>query len=193
MKNNKTKRIITIIVLVLIALALVLFFMLKKNNTINRVKEKNAQAEYTTQIGNQTFDISNLIETNPVPKISAGMIPVKWDEEYLCWRITTKEDTNWYNYVSGKPAFIMLNDGTYKSEIYYNMPSEKILAQNNIGLKLDEEELGSIYMWVPRFAYDEKNIVYIKDDYIVGRKLHITRNVFRRSKWTKTNAIRCLA
>ena len=97
-----------------------------------------AEAQYTTQIGSDIFDITNAVEQSPMPILSAGMIPVKWDGEY--WKITTKDDEHWYDYLKGKPAYIMLNDGVYQSELIQDMAGKK-LAEENIGDQIPENDL----------------------------------------------------
>lgn len=159
--QKKTKKIIISSILLLTILLIVL--LQQKSSKISQVQEQTAKATVYTRIGEQEFDITNLIEQNPIPTVSAGMIPVKWDGEY--WKITTKEDTEWYDYTNGKPAYMMLNDGVYQSEEYYNMPTSKKLAKDNIGTQISNEDLGSIYMWIPKFAYNESGeIIYIKQE-----------------------------
>ena len=156
--QKKNKRIIMITILILILLA-ILILVLNTNNQLPETLNEQAQAQYTTAIGQQSFDITNAVTENPnPPTISAGMIPIKWDGEY--WVITTQEDMEWYDYSKGKPAYIMLNDGTYQSELIRDMTNKKLAKS---GTQIKEEELGSIYMWIPRFAYNNQGeIIHIK-------------------------------
>ena len=82
------------------------------------------------------------------PKLSKGMIPIKWNGSN--WEVCSKDDSSWYAYDNTKQwANIMLSDGTYKDH------------QVKEGQIIQENELGSMYVWIPRYAYQiqaEKNI-----------------------------------
>ena len=82
------------------------------------------------------------------PKVTRGMIPIKYNG--TDWVVCSKNDPEWYSYDNTKKwANIMLSDGTYK----YDTVQE--------GQVIKENELGSMYVWVPRYAYriaGEKNI-----------------------------------
>ena len=66
-------------------------------------------------------------------------------------------------YIDGLKKAYYENDGMKIWDAF-----EKVykLAEENIGVQIspdDTDTLGSIYMWVPRFAYNEaREIVYIK-------------------------------
>ena len=102
-----------------------------------------------------------ITNTPNAPTLSAGMIPVKMMGDNL---IICKNDSLWYNYGEGNPAYIMLNDGVYQSEPTVDMTGKK-LASENIGQVVSKEEQGSIYMWIPRYAIntETEEIKYIKD------------------------------
>ncbi len=165
-KNHKLSKTIILATIAIILLLLLIFSEDKNKNKINLL-ENTAQAQYTTAIGNQTYDITNAVaDTANPPTLSAGMIPIKWDGTY--WTITSVDDTTWYNYENGQPAYIMLNDGTYQSELIADMAGKK-LAKDGVGAQIQEAELGSIYMWLPRYAYNsEGEIIYIKQGYDVA-------------------------
>lgn len=82
------------------------------------------------------------------PKISKGMIPVKFDITKTEngnngeWVICSATDPEWYSYTEKdkKWANIMLCDGKYNE----NAPA---------GTVVKEEELGSMFVWIPRYAY----------------------------------------
>ena len=82
------------------------------------------------------------------PKIAKGMIPIKYNG--ADWVVCSKDDPEWYNYNSTKKwANIMLSDGTYKE------------GKVQEGQIVKENELGSMYVWIPRYAYriaGDKNI-----------------------------------
>ena len=82
------------------------------------------------------------------PKIAKGMIPIKYNG--TDWVVCSKDDPEWYNYDSTKKwANIMLSDGTYKE------------GKVQEGQIVKENELGSMYVWIPRYAYriaGDKNI-----------------------------------
>lgn len=151
---------VAIILLIIIALD-----GIKNINKIGKTEEQQ-KVQYTTKIGNAEYSIDNSVTNVPnTPVLSAGMIPIKREEDN--WVITKQSDNNWYNYQNGKPAYIMLNDGVYQSELTVDMANKK-LASENIGQVVKEEELGSIYMWCPRFIYnDQGEIIYIKQEYAV--------------------------
>ena len=71
------------------------------------------------------------------PKLSDGMIPVKWNGTK--WVKTTKEDNEWYNYANKEWANIVLGDATFITS-----GSEEIL---------DESKAYSMLVWIPRYAY----------------------------------------
>ncbi len=155
-KKSNAKQIILFIIIVILFLLIIFAEDIIKLTDKNRVNlAKNSENEITTN-----ERISN--EPN-VPQLSAGMIPVKWDGRN--WRITTQEDKEWYNYENGKPAYVMLNDGKYQSELIRDM-TNKELAENNVGVGVPDDPniCGSIYLWIPRFAVnnDTNNIKYIK-------------------------------
>ena len=74
------------------------------------------------------------------PQISEGMIPVKYNGTN--WVICDEDDEEWYDYENKKWANIMLSDGTYKQGI--NAEVETIVQ---------DTELGSMFVWIPRYAY----------------------------------------
>ena len=82
------------------------------------------------------------------PKVTTGMIPVKHNG--TDWVVCSKEDPEWYSYDNTKKwANIMLSDGKYKE------------GKVQEGQIVKENELGSMYVWIPRYAYriaGEKNI-----------------------------------
>ena len=143
--KNKMLKIIIISLVVFIILLLILF-----SEDIIKLQNKNSIA----LLENSSFET---ITNNPnIPKISAGMIPVKWDGSY--WVITTPNDTEWYDYKNGKFAHVMLNDGYYQSELIQDM-TNKELAKDNIGCQVSDGKRGSIFTWIPRYAYKESGEV----------------------------------
>ena len=79
------------------------------------------------------------------PKLAEGMIPVKWNTSRNVWVVCDENDPTWYNYDSKEWANVMLSDGTYK----YGKVQE--------GQEVKDEELGSMYVWIPRYAYTITN------------------------------------
>ncbi len=156
-KQNKPIKQIILFVLVLILFLLITFaediIKLINKNQINLAE--NSEREITT---------NEIISNEPnIPQLSAGMIPVKWDGKQ--WKITTQDDKYWYDYSKGIPAYVMLNDGKYQSELIRDMTGKE-LAENNIGVGIpdDPQIRGSIYMWIPRFEANNNtsDIKYIK-------------------------------
>ena len=91
--------------------------------------------------GNVTFWDEGITVAN-APKLSAGMIPVKYDTSKGNWVICSETDPEWYSYTTTdkKWANVMLCDGTYDT----NTP---------VGTEVAEEDLGSMFVWIPRYAY----------------------------------------
>lgn len=119
-----------------------------------QAKEKNDQASYDEQFalqsvidefGNWEENTDNFNSDKGVnsPKITKGMIPVKWNGSN--WVVCSTSDSDWYTYGNTAEtklwANIMLSDGTYKAGIVQE------------GTVVAEEDLGSMYVWIPRYAY----------------------------------------
>ncbi len=76
------------------------------------------------------------------PKLVKGMIPVKYNVESGNWVICSEDDPEWYSYTTEdkKWANVMLCDGTYDEN-------------TAIGTEVAEKDLGSMFVWIPRYAY----------------------------------------
>ena len=166
-KQSKSKKYLFIFVIILILAAIILLLTRKsENNKINNINQI-ALGLYTTNMG----DVTNQIASTPnKPQLSAGMIPIKYENGN--WIITTEDDPNWYNYEDGKMATIMLNNGKYQSEQAVNM-QDKLIAQS--GTLLNENEMGTTFVWIPRFAYNE--ILYLKATSSIAGE-YITSDLF---------------
>ena len=76
------------------------------------------------------------------PQLTEGMIPVKYNKESKKWVICEKTDKDWYSYTETdkKWANVMLCDGKYNES-------------TPVGTEVEEKDLGSMFVWVPRYAY----------------------------------------
>ena len=72
------------------------------------------------------------------PVLSEGMIPIKYENN--SWVICSENDPSWYNYEQKLWANVMLSDGKYKDK-------------NLVGTSVADGDLGSMFVWIPRFAY----------------------------------------
>ena len=164
---NKTKRnargitliALVITIIVLLILAGVTIAALSGDNGIltkaKEAKEKTEQAQKDEERNLQEItDTMNGVEgynrnkKANSPKVITGMIPIKWKNN--TWVVCSQDDAEWYNYNDKKEwANVMLSDGTYKADTV------------SIGQTVAERDLGSMYVWIPRYAYKiagEKNI-----------------------------------
>ncbi len=171
MKNKESmqkiykRRRIAFVTILAIALLCLIISLLNKNG-LNKI----AQGENTLMVGSQNvIDVSQITSNEPnVPVVGAGMIPIKWNPSINMWQITTTSDKEWYNYANGNYANVMLSDGYYKSELQVGITKDQ-LAENNVGIGIsnDSEQLGTIYTWIPRFAYLENDIKFLKNNSIL--------------------------
>ena len=162
-KKGITLIALVITIIVLLILAGVSIAMLTGDNGIitqaKLAKEKTEEAKIreeqqidsllnriTSEVpSKEGYNVSKNVNS---PKVTQGMIPVKHNG--TDWVVCSKEDSEWYSYDNTKKwANIMLSDGKYK---------EGKVVEGQI---VKEEELGSMYVWIPRYAYrivGEKNI-----------------------------------
>lgn len=114
--------------------------------------EETAKKEVISEDETSVYNVWNIgLEEGEAnvnaPKLSEGMIPIKWDGQD--WIICTVDDEQWYEYSlenESKWANVMLSDGTYK------------YGENAVvGTKVEEYELGSMFVWIPRYGYSIAN------------------------------------
>ena len=130
-KNHKLLKTI-----ILTTIAIILLLLLIFSEDIMKLQNKNKLNVA------QTEDNASLTTEPNIQKLSAGMIPVKWDGSN--WIITDQTDNDWYNYEEGKPAYIMLNDGYYKSELERGITEDQ-LASNNVGVGVPDDPNSEIH------------------------------------------------
>ena len=105
------------------------------------VVEYNGYKFLVEENGNVIFWEGGETKAN-APKLAKGMIPIKYDEGTENWVICGEDDEEWYSYTEEdkKWANVMLCDGTYDES-------------TAIGTEVAEEDLGSMFVWIPRYAY----------------------------------------
>ena len=179
LKSNKAITLVALIITIIILLILAgvsLSMVLGDNGLINKAQSSvdkyqesaNNEQALLNSIENYIGSYDEFIgwnETKQVnsPKVAEGMIPIKWNGSN--WVITTSDDEEWYDYidtsVSGKTntskwANVMLSDGKYSSVT--PTPSGKIVATK--GTVVAYADLGSMFVWIPRYAYNIKSGVH---------------------------------
>ena len=125
-----------------------------KEATEKAQKEEQAQlADLNSYIENNGESIYNTTTGANNPVLTSGMIPIKYDTEKGKWVICSNTSTEWYDYSEDKKqwANVMLSDGKYYAEGADVDTTNKELA--TAGTEVNEDELGSMFVWIPRFAY----------------------------------------
>ncbi len=114
----------------------------KKETELSQKNEQKQLAALESAITNNGEVVFDTVSGANKPALTKGMIPVKWDTSKEKWVICSKNDAEWYNYNEDKKqwANIMLCDGKYDDSA-------------DIGTEVEEEDLGSMFVWIPRFAY----------------------------------------
>ena len=167
-KKNKGITLIALVVtiVVLLILAGVTIATLTGDNGIltraQEAKEKTEEAAKREEA--ELADLNSYIDNNgaPIydtetgannPVLSSGMIPVKYDTEKENWVICSSTDKDWYSYSTDKKqwANVMLSDGKYYASGADVDTTNKALA--TAGTIVAEEDLGSMFVWIPRYAY----------------------------------------
>ena len=112
----------------------------------------NAVAYMNEMLGdNQETDNSYVDNSIAVaPKLSDGMVPVKWDEEKQKWVKTTKEDSEWYNYAEKKWANVVLTPTSGEKEGKDATGAVDVFNEDGT---LNENSAYSMLVWIPRYAY----------------------------------------
>ena len=167
-KKNKGITLIALVItiVVLLILAGVTIATLTGDNGIltraQEAKEKTEEAAKREEA--ELADLNSYIDNNgaPIydtetgannPVLSSGMIPVKYDTEKENWVICSSTDKDWYSYSTDKKqwANVMLSDGKYYASGADVDTTNKTLA--TAGTEVAEEDLGSMFVWIPRYAY----------------------------------------
>ena len=78
------------------------------------------------------------------PKLSAGMIPIKYSDNK--WVICSEDDLDWYDYDNKQWANICTVDNVHSS---YRTAS--------VGTEIPVEDMTTMFVWVPRYAYSIKD------------------------------------
>ena len=152
LKSNKgitlVALVITIVVLLILA-GVTLSLTLGQNGIItkaqlaqSKVDEASRQEQEDLQLlfeelsSTLTGDYNTLEDVNK-PKLDSGMIPIRYNGEN--WVICSENDPNWYNYETKNWANVMLSDTD--------------LEDTSVGTIVPENKLGSMFVWIPRYAY----------------------------------------
>lgn len=185
-KRKQNKKIIKL-TLILAIFLLIIFALIISRNSKQKIEQYASleKSEYSIEVGldNTILNFDTAIaKTNAEvnkPRIGAGMIPIIPMDDGT-YKITTFDNSNWYDYFSNKPAYMMLSNGYYKSELEQGIDEEKQLVENNINKEIpnDSNILGSIYVWVPRFAYSENEMGFLKETRIVNAINWKTPSIF---------------
>lgn len=164
--------VITIIVILLIAGASATMVLDEQGLLQSSKKSKDAQESYANEQEARTNELIDSVGSDKdyidqnganVPKLKLGMVPVKWNETQNAWIVTDKADSQWYSYADQKWANIMLTDGLVVEGI--SDASTATIAQMK-GKKVTS--IGSMFVWVPRFAYKITNNYHQGGDNIKG-------------------------
>ncbi|MCI8347437.1 MAG: hypothetical protein HFJ12_05800, partial [Bacilli bacterium] len=126
-------------------------------------KEEQKTNDLIDSVGSSEIGINaiGLEENVNGPKLKEGMIPVKWQDG--SWVVTDSSDTNWYNYDAKQWANIMLTDGLSVEGI---SDATTATIREMKGKKVTS--VGSMFVWIPRYAYKITTNYHKGGDSITG-------------------------
>ena len=162
--------VITIIIIIILA-TVTINASLGENGLIKQAK--NAKDATTNSITQEEEDMNKtlleyenaMLEQTPIvpptdiymdsvvaepPKLTEGMVPVKWDEDSKKWIKTTKDDSQWYNYAEKKWANIVLTPTSGEKEGKDATGTTDVFNPDGT---LNENSKYSMLVWIPRYAY----------------------------------------
>ena len=114
----------------------------KEQELLNKIDEY-----LENELGGDNSDVNEGYNGAPnKPKLTEGMIPVKYNETIEKWVITNEDDEEWYNYNNKQWANVMLSDGKYKTS-----KSNEYTIDGTTQVEI--ADLGSMFVWIPRYAY----------------------------------------
>ena len=191
--------VITIIILLILA-AIVIAALTGENGLITRAKQARDETEEAQrEEQDRLAELEQLLNNNVVseeqfneekqvnaPKLTTssnsredtGLIPIKWNGSN--WEVCTEDDPAWYNYSSES---IQTEDGqtvpkmTWANAMLSDGKLKKGTAQP--GDIVPENEEGSMFVWIPRYAYSiNKYKIQGPDDSANGTTQGITKVEF---------------
>lgn len=143
--------------------------LLKSAQQAQQVQQNQAQKEeqktndLIDSVGSSGTGINaiNLDESANSPKLKEGMIPVKWENG--SWVVTDSGDENWYNYRGKQWANVMLTDEMTVEGI---VDVTTATMQEMKGKRVTN--VGSMFVWIPRYAYKITQNYHKGGDSITG-------------------------
>ena len=125
-----------------------------------KVKVENIKVEVKRSETEGDVDIlwvnesNQIIEKPDTPKLSEGMVPVKYEEnadgQSGKWIKTTQDDPEWYNYENKKWANIVLTPTSGANE---GKDADGDTDVFNTDGSLNEDSNYTMLVWIPRYAY----------------------------------------
>ena len=118
-------------------------------------KEADDLQKWMNEIDNYLDGVSNNSKEEVVivnsPKMTNGMIPVKYDETKASWVKADESNLNndWYDYSSNKKQWanmVTVKENGIKSRDYY-------LNTATIGDIIEMDDILTFFVWIPRYAY----------------------------------------
>ncbi len=145
--------VVTIVILIILAtVAINAVFgdngLIRKAEQAKEIQEqatRNEEEVMNTLLGEFAEFMGELPIT---PKLSEGMVPVKWNGSN--WVMTTEEDKEWYNYGNKQWANVVLTPTSGEKEGKDATGETDVFNEDGT---LNEDSAYSMLVWIPRYAY----------------------------------------
>ena len=145
--------VITIVILIILA-TVTINAVFGENGLIRKAQQAKEIQEQATK--NEEEGMNTLLgefaeamgELAVAPKLSDGMVPVKWNGSN--WVKTTAEDKEWYNYGNKQWANVVLTPTSGEKEGKDATGETDVFNEDGT---LNEDSAYSMLVWIPRYAY----------------------------------------
>lgn len=176
---------------------------LENNTYFDILKNVDLSIKYDIKGKSKVFEINTILEREKITECNKPILtdeyfldvdinsldyyiyPIKYSDNNDAFVITTKDDTEWYNYSSKKWAKVLVLPKNEELEKLFIDEHDKInyeVIKNNQKLKLEDY----IYVWIPNFSKKE-NISYFR--YGTGKKAIKMDFLYSNNKYLYLNKI----